>query len=227
MARGRATDTGALVRAAARVFEEKGYRNATIDDIAAAAGISRPTVYKYAHSKQWLLDRIADEVTSYLGARLRAVLDSSAEPAARLRQVIEIHVEAAVTNRTFYAIVFSEETELSAVARQKFRVWAHQVTEDFQGLAEECRAAGDPGDGLNTKIAANLILTMLTSLHRWYQPAGEVGPGQLTDQILAAVGAVFPGAAVPVAGLAAAPRRRPAGVSPPRSRHVPSGRPAS
>jgi TetR/AcrR family transcriptional regulator, cholesterol catabolism regulator len=197
MARERATDTSALVRAAARVFEEKGYRNATIDDIAAAAGISRPTVYKYSRSKQWLLDRIADEVTSYLGARLRAILDSSAEPAARLRQVIEIHVEAAVTNRTFYAIVFSEETELSGLARRKFRIWAHQVTEDFRELMEECRAAGGPSDGLNTTIAAHLILTMLTSLHRWYQPGGAVKPGQLTEQILAVVGAVFPGVPVP------------------------------
>lgn len=47
MARSRATDNETLLRAAAEVFESKGYSNATIDDIAEAAGISRPTVYKY------------------------------------------------------------------------------------------------------------------------------------------------------------------------------------
>ena len=36
MARGRATDTSALVAAAAEVFERKGFRNATIDDVAEA-----------------------------------------------------------------------------------------------------------------------------------------------------------------------------------------------
>ena len=38
MARSPATDSAALVNAAAAVFKSKGYRNATIDDIADAAG---------------------------------------------------------------------------------------------------------------------------------------------------------------------------------------------
>jgi AcrR family transcriptional regulator len=182
MARERATDTRALVRAAATAFEEKGYRNTTIDDIAEAAGISRPTVYKYTGSKRELLDQTVDEITSYLGARLREVLDGDREPVAKLRAVIAVHVQAAVTNRTFYAIVFSEETELSAGARRKFRAWAREVTDDFARLLDECRT-GRPG-GADIQIAANLILTMLTSLHRWYRPGGRVGPAELTGQIL-------------------------------------------
>lgn len=181
MARERATDTRALVRAAAMAFEEKGYRNTTIDDIAEAAGLSRPTVYKYTGSKRELLDQTVEEITSYLGARLREILDGDREPAAKLRAVIAVHVQAAVTNRTFYAIVFSEETELSAGARRKFRAWAREVTDDFAGLLDECRT-GRPG-GADIQIAANLILTMLTSLHRWYRPGGRVGPAELTGQI--------------------------------------------
>jgi AcrR family transcriptional regulator len=184
MARERATDTRALVRAAAMAFEEKGYRNTTIDDIAEAAGISRPTVYKYTGSKRELLDQTVQEITGYLGARLREVLDSDREPAAKLRAVIAVHVQAAVTNRTFYAIVFSEETELSAATRRAFRAWAREVTEDFARLLAECRA-GQPG-GADIQIAANLILTMLTSLHRWYRPGGRLGPDELTGQILRA-----------------------------------------
>lgn len=70
MARERATDTTALVAAAAETFHRKGYRNSTIDDIAEAAGISRPTVYKYTRSKQHLLDLMVDEVTGYMTRQL-------------------------------------------------------------------------------------------------------------------------------------------------------------
>lgn len=182
MARERATDTRALVRAAAEAFEKRGYRNTTIDDIAEAAGISRPTVYKYIRSKRELLDLTVDEITGYLGARLREILASDHEPIVKLREVIAVHVQAAVTNRTFYAIVFSEETELSAGARRRFRAWAREVTEDFGRLLDECQT-GRPG-GADTEIAANLILTMLTSLHRWYRPGGRLGPADLTEQIM-------------------------------------------
>jgi AcrR family transcriptional regulator len=44
-----------LLEAAARVFGERGIREATIDDILAAAGISRRTLYQYFRSKDELL----------------------------------------------------------------------------------------------------------------------------------------------------------------------------
>lgn len=188
MARERATDTTALVAAAAEAFRRKGYRNATIDDIAEAAGISRPTVYKYTRSKQHLLDLMVDEVTGDMARQLKDVMDSGEPPQTRLRQLITTHIESATTNRTFYAIVFSEEVELSDAGRDAFRSWAHARTQDFRVLLEECLP---PGSGLDSTIAANLVLSMLSTLFRWYDPAGPVGPDELSVQIERVLGALF------------------------------------
>src|SRR5688500_952216 len=46
---------GLIVEAAATVFEDNGYRGARIDDIAAAAGVAYPTVYKAFSNKRNLL----------------------------------------------------------------------------------------------------------------------------------------------------------------------------
>ncbi|WP_028936382.1 TetR/AcrR family transcriptional regulator [Pseudonocardia spinosispora] len=188
MARERATDTTALVAAAAEAFRRKGYRNATIDDIAEAAGISRPTVYKYTRSKQHLLDLMVDEVTGDLGRRIKVILGSGEPPEARLRGMISAHIEAALANRTFYAIVFSEEVELSDQGREIFRSWAHARTQDFRLLLDECLPSGA---GVDTTIAANLVLSMLATLYRWYDPAGPITPGKLSDQIEKVLGALF------------------------------------
>src|SRR5581483_2414025 len=170
MARERATDTSALVAAAAEVFRTKGYHKATIDDIAEAAGISRPTVYRYIKSKQHLLDLMIDQVTTDMGGRTHAVLSSTDDPAKKLRRVVRAHVEAAVANRTFYAIVLSEELEVSEAGRQRFRAWARAVTTDFEKLLAECLRAQSVPPTVDTFIAANLVLSMLTSLSRWYNP---------------------------------------------------------
>src|ERR1700735_2493427 len=61
MGRSRAIDTQALVAAAARVFERRGFADATLDDIAAEAGVSKPTVYQYVSSKQRLLETIVEQ----------------------------------------------------------------------------------------------------------------------------------------------------------------------
>ncbi|MCE0764982.1 TetR/AcrR family transcriptional regulator [Pseudonocardia kujensis] len=188
MARERATDTTALVAAAAEVFRRKGYRNATIDDIAEAAGISRPTVYRYTKSKQQLLDLMVEEITTVLGAGLDEVLHSTASPEARLRRMIAVHIEAAAANRTFYAIVFSEEVELSEHGRATFRAWAHERTKDFRVLLDDCVP---PDSAIDTTIAANLVLSMLATLYRWYDPAGPVEPAELSQQIERVLGALF------------------------------------
>lgn len=184
MARARATDESALVQAAARVFRRKGYRNSTIDDIAVAAGVSRPTVYSYAKSKRWLLDRIVNDLIDISDSELRADRRVSDTPHDQLRAVINTHVKLAVSNRVFYAILLSEEAELSPAARKRFRAWAHQNTIEFRELLEQCLDERRHEAGLDTNIAANLIVTMLTDVYRWYDPKGTVGPDQLTDQIL-------------------------------------------
>lgn len=192
MARERATDTSALVVAAAQVFRDKGYHNATIDDIAKAAGISRPTVYKYTKSKQHLLDLMVDEITGDMGRRLRTAMENIEDPAERLRRVVRAHVEAAVANRTFYAIVLGEEVAVSAAGRQHFREWARGVTTEFQDLLEECLRAQPAPPDVDPFIAANLVLSMLTSLYRWYDPAGPSDPARLTEDILKVLGSLVP-----------------------------------
>lgn len=175
MARDRATDTAKLLAAAGTVFRQKGYRNATIDDIAEAAKISRPTVYKYTKSKQHLLDLMVDEITSRLDSGLRSVLDSEASPEEKLEQYISVQVDAAIANSTYYAIVFSEEVELSSEGTKRFREWAHQVTAEFGDLIDHF--PNDIAPTLahgNATALANLILSMFTSLHRWYHPDGPV-----------------------------------------------------
>jgi AcrR family transcriptional regulator len=46
---------GLIVQAAATVFEDNGYRGARMEDIAAAAGVAYPTVYKAFSNKRNLL----------------------------------------------------------------------------------------------------------------------------------------------------------------------------
>jgi AcrR family transcriptional regulator len=192
MARGRATDTSALVAAAAVVFRDKGYHNATIDDIAEAAGISRPTVYKYTKSKQYLLDLMVEQVTTDMGRRMQAVMHSTDDAGEKLRRVVRAHVESAVANRTFYAIVLSEEVEASDAGRELFAKWARGVTREFEELIGDClRAQSDP-PVIDTFITANLVLSMLTSLYRWYDPAGPVSPSRLTEEILVLLGTLVP-----------------------------------
>ncbi len=45
----------AVIRAAARAFNERGYHNTSLDDIAAALDVTKPTIYYYVANKEQLL----------------------------------------------------------------------------------------------------------------------------------------------------------------------------
>src|SRR5271168_1406261 len=45
----------AVIRAAARAFSERGYHNTSIDEIAAALNVTKPTIYYYVANKEQLL----------------------------------------------------------------------------------------------------------------------------------------------------------------------------
>ena len=51
-----------ILRVAANIISERGYQGTTLDDIAAAANISRRTFYSYFASKDDLLRHIYREV---------------------------------------------------------------------------------------------------------------------------------------------------------------------
>jgi len=73
-------------------------------------------------------------------------------------------------------------SDLSHEAREEFRQWAHRTTNGVRDLLLECRGQGSPVSGSVT-TTANLIVSMLSSLYRWYDPHGDVSVDALTDDI--------------------------------------------
>lgn len=193
MARQRSTTTADIVDAAARVFQAKGYRSSTIDDICLEAGISRPTIYKYIQSKPWLLDQMVAHVTEELSEKLQDLLTSELAPREKIRAVVNLHIESATSKRVYYATVWSEQPELSQQALRSFRAWSHTVTRDFAELLDDYLKSERLEPKADSTVLANLTLAMLTSLFRWYDPAGSTTPQDLAHQVLVMLSGPLPG----------------------------------
>jgi AcrR family transcriptional regulator len=198
MVRGRAIDTAGLIAAAAGVFERKGFRNSTIDDVAEAAGIARATLYRYTDSKQHMLDMIVDVIRDDMAVGLRAALRSEGSPRERLRRYVEAHARLFLVNRIFYGIVFTEEREMSDRGRQAFRTWARSVTDDFTHLVEEYVSSTGSAAAVDAAFASNAVLSMLSMLYRWYRPGGAVGESELADHLFLLVDGALTGVTQPL-----------------------------
>lgn len=78
-----------ILDAALAVFTDRGFDAARVDDIAAAARLSKGAVYLYFDSKEALLKGLIEREVAPVAQRLRALADAGGDdPAATLRLVV-------------------------------------------------------------------------------------------------------------------------------------------
>lgn len=78
-----------LLAAARRVFAERGYLNASVDDIARAAGCSKGAYYFHFASKEDILLALVDDWTGDRSQRLAEAVDGSRPPGVALAGMLE------------------------------------------------------------------------------------------------------------------------------------------
>lgn len=69
----------ALLLAATEVFLDKGYDGTSMDDVAAKAAVSKPTVYKYFSDKEQLFAQIVRATTGQIDDLVRLVVETMAD----------------------------------------------------------------------------------------------------------------------------------------------------
>src|SRR6185436_4498604 len=78
------TSVDAILAATRRVIAERGPEKFTMSAIAAAAGVSRPTLYRWFPTKDDLLEALTAYEGNLFDARLREVIAAQRSPATRL-----------------------------------------------------------------------------------------------------------------------------------------------
>jgi len=106
--RPRAERTLDICRAAKEAFAKLGYERATMADIAAAAGIAEPTIYKMFASKRELLYTVMAEWYASFTADLLRHLDRLDDPVQKLRYLIWHHLSIIEADPALCRVFFRE-----------------------------------------------------------------------------------------------------------------------
>jgi AcrR family transcriptional regulator len=164
-----------FLETAARLFEEKGYANTSVEDITRELGFTKGVFYYYWKNKQEIVHEIYDRALEAINERLDRVMADESPVAVRMEAAIRNHIEAVLENRSVISVLlgdfaFSEDTlkERRSYARR------------FQDLVEEGIAAGVVRD-LDPKALTYAILGLCNSVARWYRPGGRLSAEEMRD----------------------------------------------
>jgi AcrR family transcriptional regulator len=104
----RAVREAQMVAAAERLFSERGYHGVSMDQIAAASGISKPMLYDYFGSKEGLLLACVERARGRLFEEIAAAVRAADDPERALRAGVEAFLTFADQQRATWTVLFGE-----------------------------------------------------------------------------------------------------------------------
>ena len=103
--------------AALRLFNEKGYHATSMQDIAAAVGLYKGSLYHYIGGKEDLLVQVFERAMGSLLSDIESIAaDRSICACQQLRQVLQAHVKAVAANREALTVYLHEFRALTGSA---------------------------------------------------------------------------------------------------------------
>jgi TetR/AcrR family transcriptional regulator, regulator of autoinduction and epiphytic fitness len=94
--------TAQILRGAMEEFLARGYAAASMDRVAAAAGVSKATVYSHFADKEALFKTLVETMARERFQSVRAMLDETQEPRLAIRQLLTLAMEDCCNNEEFH-----------------------------------------------------------------------------------------------------------------------------
>lgn len=171
-----------LLDAAVRVFSEKGYDGASLQDIAEQVGILKGSVYYYYRSKEDILFDVVKAIHDEHLDDVRALAGGQGDALARLRRLLEGHAVFVCRNLERATVLVRELERLPPPRQAAILGPDHAYQRVFRDLIAEAQRSGRIAAEANPKLATLWILGALNWLHRWYRPDRSDGPERLAAQ---------------------------------------------
>ena len=175
----------AILRAAISVFAHNGYFNSKVADIAREAGVADGTVYLYFKSKEEILHSIFDRSVDEAVAEAKKLIESTADPREKLRQIAMLHLERLGADRDL-AVVFQVELRGSTKFMEEFsKAGFAEYLALIRSTFEEGQQAGVFRSELNAKVVAKILFGALDEMAtNWILSKRRYKLAPMADQVL-------------------------------------------
>jgi AcrR family transcriptional regulator len=183
-------DIDSLTDVALSVFARKGFDGASMDDVAAAAGVTKAAIYHHVAGKETLLERGLVRALDALFAILEEPGAATGAALERVRYVVRrvalITPELLPELSVLFRVRGNSPVERSAIERRR------EFDRIVADLIAQAQREGAIRADLDPRLAARLVFGMSNSVVEWYRPGGGID----AEHLAAAVDAlIFDGVA--------------------------------
>ncbi|MGH2938823.1 MAG: TetR/AcrR family transcriptional regulator [Solirubrobacterales bacterium] len=166
-----------VLEAATKVFYERGYINARVQDVAAEVGLLKGSLYHYIDGKEDLLFQLLyethDEVHQILDEV--AALPDSGSPLARLHEYVRRQIEFNMKNLMRVSVYYRDMHCLSAPLVRKIVARRDEHERFVEGLIQAAQERGEVDPEREAEALSKFVFATIIWTYRWYSPGRDSG----------------------------------------------------
>jgi AcrR family transcriptional regulator len=169
-----------ILRAAGRIFAEKGFAATSTREIAAAAGLQGPSIFHYFPTKEDMLRALADRALVRPLATLEEVTSGSEPASVKLYRIVTVQVEHFCSQPFNLSPILDD---LFRLPRDRFRSLfeaADRYTAGLRSLVEQGIEGGEFID-VNPTLGTMSILGIAVWTIRWYRKDGPLTAAEVAE----------------------------------------------
>jgi AcrR family transcriptional regulator len=177
-----------VVAAAAKVFYERGYSAATVQDIADELGILKGSLYHYIKTKEDLLFRLFEQVHKGVEAILEDVLAvEGLNPLERIELYVHRQIVNNLNDLTRISIYYHELDRLSEERRRAVIAWRRRHDRFMRDLIRQAQEQGLADASVDAGMLANCVFATVIWPYRWFHAGSKDTPESIADTCTAFV----------------------------------------
>ena len=146
-----------------RLFNRKGYRDTSMEEIAAAVGMPTSGIYRYFSGKSDILAAAFRRAADRLSAEMAAILSATDDPRGRADTVIDAYVARSFDHPELDYVYYSERLNMSPADQKILRNMQRSTVESWVELVASIRPEWTPGQA---RFAVHAAMSLVIDLGR-------------------------------------------------------------
>ncbi|WP_414641747.1 TetR/AcrR family transcriptional regulator [Actinocrinis sp.] len=170
-----------LLAASLRLFAQQGFEGTSVQEIVAAAGVTKGAMYHYFASKDELLYQIYHRLLGLQTQRLTTIADGPGSAEQRVRAAAADVVESTLSSIDEAIVSFRSIHMLPLPQRVQVRAERRRYHERFRALVEEGQREGALRKDVPADVAVHFFFGSVNQLGTWYHRDGELTRDQIAE----------------------------------------------
>ena len=172
-----------IYQEAAKLFQEKGYKAASMRDLAEQVELKVSSLYSHIGSKEEILQKICFDNAQQFIVGIEKIEKETVDIVDKIKGLLKLHIQIAIENPTSITVFNDEWRHLSSPHLENFLTLRKDYEQRFKDLIKQGIEEKVLQD-IDANIALYTLLNSVRWVHYWYKPKQSITQEALEETIL-------------------------------------------